>query len=183
MSKRAINLLRKNLKFPMDARMKTLNVSSTATVSGDLTLGGAVTISGPNTNGVVGVILSDSKNLSGATGDYDVSMTQPADSTLLEVGLFFSQAGDASGNYVVDFGTAAAGQQIVANTTIVSSNTPTANSAVSTGGMKAEAGNALAFVNDYAHHVTSDTAIHCSVTTPGTNTTGIYRAYIKYIFM
>ena len=110
-------------------------------------------------------------------------MTQPANTTLLEVGLFFSQANDASGNLIVDFGTAAGGQQIVANTTIVTSNTATANSAVSTGGMSAEAGTALSFVSDYTHHVTADTTLHASLTTAGTNTTGIYRAYIKYIYM
>jgi hypothetical protein len=175
MSKRAVNLLKRyGIQY---------SFSEDQTFQGAVTLNGEVTISGPNTNGVVGVILADSKNLTGGADDYEVSMTQPANSTLLEVGLFFSQAGDASGNYVVDFGTSAGGQQVVANTTIVSSATPTVNSAVSTGGLKAEGAASLAFVTDYAAHVTSDTAIHCSVTTPGTNTTGIYRAYIKYIFM
>ena len=155
---------------PPEATITTLNTST-------------VNLSGPNTNGLEGVILSDSKNLSGGADDYEVSMTQPEDTTLLEVGLFFSQATDASGDLIVDFGTSAGGQQIVANTTIVSSNSATANSAVSTGGMKAEAGNSLAFVNNYTHHVTSDTTITCSLTTDGTNSTGIYRAYIKYIYM
>ena len=125
----------------------------------------------------------DAKSLIGGVADYDISMTQPANTTLLEVGLFFSQATDASGNLIVDFGTSAGGQQVVANTTIVSSNTATANSAVSTGGISAEAGNSLAFVSDYTHHVTSDTALTCSLTTDGTNTTGVYKAYIKYIYM
>jgi hypothetical protein len=37
MSKRAINLLRKQLAFPMDAKMKTLDVSGATTLSGQMT--------------------------------------------------------------------------------------------------------------------------------------------------
>jgi len=142
-----------------------------------------VTLSGPNTNGLEGVKLSATTSCIGTTGDYEVAIEQPANTTLLEVGIFFSEACDASGNYVLDVGTAAGGQQIVANTTIVSSNTVTVNTGVSTGGMKNEADAALAFVANYAHHVTSATDIHFSLATGGTNTTGYYKAYIKYIYM
>jgi len=142
-----------------------------------------VTLSGPYTNGLEGVKLSATTSCIGGAADYEVAIEQPANTTLLEVGIFFSEACDASGNYVLDVGTAAGGQQVVANTTIVSSAAVTVNTGVSTGGMKNEADAALAFVANYAHHVTSATDIHFSLATGGTNTTGYYRAYIKYIYM
>ena len=174
---------------PNTSRLKHLlsNNTMTSVTTTTLTASTAsldtVTLSGPNTNGLEGVKLSATTSLIGGAADYDVAIEQPANTTLLEVGIFFSEACDASGNYILDVGTAAGGQQIVANTTIVTSNTVTANTGVSTGGMRNEAGQAIDFVANYAHHVTSATDVHFSLATGGTNTTGYYRAYIKYIFM
>jgi hypothetical protein len=184
MSKRAVNLLRQGMTPAMDLSPQTM------TVAGATALNGEVTISGPNTNGVVGVILGASTSLIGAGGNYDAAaMVQPANTTLLEVGAFYAVATDdaTSGNKQISFGLSAGAAEIVALTTVAAStNTIHLNSAISTGGMKADAGNSLAFVADYAHHVTADTDIHCRQTTVGGgagNTTGTFRPYIKFIYM
>ena len=147
-------------------------------VSSATALNGAVTVSG---TGVPGIVLSSTTSIIGGADDYDASLTQPANTIIVEVGLVSTTAGDGSGNVTVDFGTSAGGEEIVANTGIVSSAVWAVSTGASTGGLVPEGASALAFVAAGAVHTTAARTITCSVTTSATQGAGAYRAWLKYL--
>ena len=160
-----------NAKGLVQSKGSGLVVSSAAALNGAVTIGGT---------GAEGVALGASTSLVGGAGNADISITQPANTVLVGCGLLATTALDTSDTVVVDFGTSAGGQEIVAQTNATSAGIFAVSTAVSSAGLNAEGANDLVFVTAAAMHTTAARTITCRVTTGATQGAGVVRPWLRY---
>ena len=161
--------------------------------------GTGISINNPKLGGAINVTkkpfesvkFSDELTIANAANDFTTSVTLPAKALITDVGIVcttqITHTAAAGGTVTVDFGTAAGGQQFVANAIIAAANeTILAGRSISVlpGNKITSGGAALGdFVQAAPLFASASRAVHVQVTTTqalsGTSTGGV-RMFVKY---
>jgi hypothetical protein len=116
-------------------------------------------------------------------GDKQMTVTQPANTVLVDVGVVLTTAiAGSSGNINVKVGTADDGAQICALGALMSSATAAAiGTGISVQGLTSEGEATLSFVANSALHTATERTIHIRAEQSATVTAGVYRPFIRFI--
>ena len=120
-----------------------------------------------NSKGVCGVAYSGATAVSATAGNTDMEISVPANALIMAVGLVCTTALDGSENSPnvnLTAGTAAGGQQYVADT-VVSAGSMSVGTSISTDGATAESTNTIALVSNVRLHNTAARTVHMRVAT------------------
>ncbi|MBP04970.1 MAG: hypothetical protein CMA72_09340 [Euryarchaeota archaeon] len=123
--------------------------------------------------------------ISGGANDVEMTLTQPANSVLCDVGFILTTAiAGSSGNSNFKVGTADDGAQIVAATALMSSATAAAiGSGITLSGLKSEGAAALAIVADAAVYTATERTLFLRLENSAAITAGAGKAFISYMIL
>lgn len=158
-------------------------------INNSLDIAGGATV---NSTGLEGVVVSGATTLAAAAGNTDIEFAMPAGALVTDFGFAVTSAvggGAASGTMTVSLGTAAGGQQLVAQAVVADANSTIAAGASMSvlNAVEADASGApfADFVDAAPLHSTTARTLHARFTqgVGAAADAGEVHAYVKYIIL
>ena len=134
--------------------------------------------------GLGGAALGDAVSaVNTGAGDKEMTVTQPANTVLVDVGVVLTTAiAMSSGNVKVKVGTTDDGNELCTLGDLISSNTAAAiGTGISVQSLTSEGAAALSFVAGVALHTATERTIYIRAEQSQTVTAGVYRPFIRFI--